>query len=198
MRKQYLDKNLDTSNINIIAMAISDKKLLMNEISKYKEHYEVLCVVGTYDPKILNIPYISIAKIFDTPVDKLPMLLALEDMEVSNDVDFDAMYEYLQDQLTYVDINVLKEYMPPILRKVKRLVPDFTINEEVGLFMHISCAINRIKADEPVLKNIHKEAVLNRNKRLYHSLKEVLLPLEKAVDFKFNDDELATIVEIIK
>jgi len=39
---------------------------------------------------------------------------------------------------------------------------------------------------------------LLHNKKLYHSLKDILAELEAAMNFTFNDDELATIIEIIK
>lgn len=196
--KQYLEKNLDTSDIFILALATSNRNLLINEISKIKEDHEILCVVGTYDPRLFDIPYISITKLFDTPVDKLPMILALEDLEEKDSVDFDAMYEYLQEQLEHIDITILKKTVPGIIKNIKKIVPDFTINEEVGLFMHVACSINRIKSGEGFLKNIHKEGILLHNKKLYHSLKDILAELEAAMSFTFNDDELATIIEIIK
>ena len=129
-------------------MATSNRNLLINEISKIKEDHEILCVVGTYDPRLFDIPYISITKLFDTPVDKLPMILALEDLEEKDSVDFDAMYEYLQEQLEHIDITILKKTVPGIIKNIKKIVPDFTINEEVGLFMHVACSINRIKSGE--------------------------------------------------
>ena len=146
--KQYLEKNLDTSDIFILALATSNRNLLINEISKIKEDHEILCVVGTYDPRLFDIPYISITKLFDTPVDKLPMILALEDLEEKDSVDFDAMYEYLQEQLEHIDITILKKTVTGIIKNIKKIVPDFTINEEVGLFMHVACSINRIKSGE--------------------------------------------------
>ena len=99
------------------------------------------------------------------------------------------------------DQEILERYNDCLLytsKNIKKIVPDFTINEEVGLFMHVACSINRIKSGEGFLKNIHKEGILLHNKKLYHSLKDILAELEAAMNFTFNDDELATIIEIIK
>lgn len=195
--KQYLEKNLELDGVNIIALAVGDLKQLVREINHKKEEYKILCIVGTYDPKLYDIPFISIAKLFDTPVDKLPMLLALKDIEVSNVFDYSAMYDYLEEQLPAVDIQKLKRHLPRALQKIKRCVSDFTINEEVGLFMHIACSISRIKMNEPFPTNFHKNSVIIKHKRLYHELKEILKPLEDSMMVEFSDDELATIIEII-
>lgn len=195
--KQYLEKNLELYGIDIISLAVGDLKQLIREINHKKEEYKILCIVGTYDPKLYDIPFISIAKLFDTPVDKLPMLLALKDIEISNVFDYSAMYDYLEEQLPSVDIKKLKKHLPRALQRIKRCVSDFTINEEVGLFMHIACSINRIKMNEPILTNFHKNSVIIKHKRLYHELKEILKPLESSMMVEFSDDELATIIEII-
>ncbi|NLC96376.1 MAG: sigma 54-interacting transcriptional regulator [Erysipelotrichaceae bacterium] len=195
--KQYLEMNLQLSGVDIIALAVGDPKILVSELNKRQKKQEILCIVGTYDPKLHNIPFISIAKIFDTPVDKLPMLLALKDVDVSQSFDYSAMYEYLDEQLPKVNLKKLKRYLPKVLRQISGLVDDFTINEEVGLFMHIACSINRLKLNEALPVNIHKEKVILNNKKLYHKLKEILSPFEQEMEVEFNDDELATIIEII-
>lgn len=195
--KQYLEKNLELDGVNVVALAVGDTRQLIREINYRKEEYKILCVVGTYDPKLHDIPFISIAKLFDTPVDKLPMLLALKDMELSNAFDYSAMYDYLEEQLPAVDIQKLKRHLPRALQKIKKYVSDFTINEEVGLFMHIACSISRIKMDEPIPTNFHKNSVIIKHKRLYHELKDILKPLENSMMVEFNDDEMATIIEIL-
>ena len=84
------------------------------------------------------------------------------------------------------------------LLKIKKIVPRFTINEEVGLFMHIACAINRLQMKEEVPTHIYRDSILSKNKRLYHELKEILEPVEAEMGVLFSDGELATIIDIIK
>ncbi|MBS6503898.1 MAG: PRD domain-containing protein [Clostridium sp.] len=195
--KQYLEKNIELVDVEIVAFAIDNKKRLVNEINKLKEEHKVLCIVGAYNPELYDIPFISIAKLFDTPVDKLPMILALKDIELSNTFDYSEMYAYLDEQLPAVDILKLKRHLPRVLQKIKKCVKDFTINEEVRLFMHIACSINRIKMNESLPVNFYKSSVIKKQKRLYYELKDILSPLEKTMMVEFNDDELATIIEIL-
>ena len=63
--------------------------------------------------------------------------------------------------------------------------------------MHIACSISRIKMDEPIPTNFHKNSVIIKHKRLYHELKDILKPLENSMMVEFNDDEMATIIEIL-
>lgn len=196
--KQYIKENVSLDeNMSVVAMAVSDRKLLMENINHILETCTVQCVIGTYDPKLYGLPFISIASLFDTSPEKLPMLLSLEHKEIG-DVDFDKMYEYLDEQLHNINVNKLKRYLRPAVIKIKRLVDDHSIDLEVGLFVHIACSIGRMVNHEPMPMNVKKNQILSSNKRLYYEIKEILAPIEKVMEITFNDDEIAIIIEIIK
>lgn len=195
--KEYLEKYIDTSETRIIAIADKDKVKLLKEINYYKAKNEILCIIGPNDPMIHDIPYISIAKIFDTPVDKLSMLLALKEMNVSSYFDYEPMYDYLKEKLTYIDIKLLRKYIPQILTHLQQCTANYSQDLEIGLLMHISCSINQIKAQEETPVNVHKKNIINKHKRLYNELIDIFEPIQKAMDFTFNDDDIATIIEII-
>lgn len=197
--KHYLENNLVLdSNTTIVALAVSDKDLLIDNINHIMEKSTIQCVIGTYDPKLYGIPFISIASLFETPIEKLPMLLALESDVAVNDIDYDQMYEYFSEQLANVDISKLKRHLRPAVIKIKHLVHDTSPELEVGLFVHIACSIGRMINHEPMPINVKKDQILNKNKSLYNHIKDILAPMEKAMDVSFSDDELAIIIEIIK
>lgn len=195
--KKYLEKNLGLDDVEIMAMAIGDNKALICNINSINDQREVICIVGTYDPKIHDIPYISIAKVFDTPIDKLPMLLALKDIEETDNFDYHTMYEYLSEQLPNIKIHKLKRILPVAINKIRKIADNFTINEEVGLFMHIACSISRILEGEQLPTNLHRESTISRHKKIYNELIDILYPIEEEYEIKFNDDEIATIIDII-
>lgn len=196
--KQYLEKNMDCTNIDVLPYAVSDREYLLNEVNMLMKDNEVLCVVGTYDPKLYGIPFISITKLFETSADKLPMLLALEDIGNVVSVDYEAIYAYLKEQLPTLDIKQLKKFLPRVIAKIKKVAQGLSQDQELGLFMHIACSINRIQVKDKMPVNIHRESILNRNKRLYNDVREILIPLEEAFEVAFSDDELANILSIIK
>ena len=196
--KHYIEENVMLDeNMSVIAMAVSDRKLLMENINHILETSTIHCVIGTYDPKLYGLPFISIASLFDTSPEKLPMLLSLEHKE-TDAVDFDKMYEYLDEQLENVNMSKLKRHLRPAVIKIKRLVNDHSLDLEVGLFVHIACSIGRMVNHEPMPINVKKNLILNNNKRLYHEIKDILAPIEKAMEITFSDDEIAIIIEIIK
>lgn len=196
--KQYLEKHIDMEKLDILPYAISDREHLLSEINTIKKDANILCVIGTYDPQLFGIPFISISKLFDTPEEKLPMLLALEDMEGEIDIDYDAIYNYLSEQLPTIDIRVLKKYLPKVILKIKKTVHGLSQDQELGLFMHIACSLHRMLAEEKMPANIHREAILQKNKRLYNDIKDILQPLEEEFEVIFHDDEIANIICIIK
>lgn len=196
--KQYLEKHINMENMDILPYAISDRDHLLSEINTLKKEVNILCVIGTYDPQLFGIPFISISKLFDTPEEKLPMLLALEDMEGDIDIDYDAIYNYLSEQLPTIDIRSLKKYLPKAILKIKKTVNGLSQDQELGLFMHIACSIHRMLVEEKMPTNIHREAILQKNKRLYNDIKDILEPLEEEFEVCFPDDEIANIICIIK
>lgn len=44
--KQYLEKHLDLEGIDVIPLAIADRKLLIQEINRIREKHQILCLIG--------------------------------------------------------------------------------------------------------------------------------------------------------
>ena len=57
----------------------------------------ITCVVGTFNPNMFSIPFISISEVFGTRKENLPKLLSME-REAKARIDYDAMFEYLGEQ----------------------------------------------------------------------------------------------------
>ncbi len=196
--KSYLEKHLKTAEVDIIPLAISNRKQLLGEVNRLRQEQEILYVIGTYNPQLYGIPFISITKLFDTPVDKLDVLLAISNIEMLAQVDYDAIYAYLSEQLEGLDIKKLRHNLPKTIAKIKKAARGLSQDQELGLFMHISCAIHRMQKKGKMPLTMNRDTLINRNKRLYHDLKNILQILEKVFDILFSDDELACIIAIIK
>lgn len=196
--KNYLYENLNIDNINIVSLAISDKPRLINEINALNKNSEVISIVGTYNPHLFNIPFVPISKIFETPVDKLDLLLTLNETTRTADVDYEVIYSYLSEQLVDFDVKTLKEVLPKTMRRIKRVSKGLTLDQELGLFMHISTNIYRLQHDEASQINIKKNSILSNNKKLYYELTEILKPIESEFMIKFTDNDFSNIIGIIK
>ena len=196
--KAYLEKHAHMREVDIIPLAISDRKQLLGEVNRLRQEHEILYVIGTYDPQLHGIPFISISKLFETPADKLDILLALPSREEPAMVDYEAIYTYLSEQLEGLDVKKLKRFLPRAIARIKKIVHGLSQDQELGLFLHIACAIQRILVGGKMPVTRNRESVISRNKRLYNDLQDTLQPLEEAFGIAFSDDELACIISIIK
>lgn len=196
--KNYISSNIHLENTDVVPLAISDRDYLLKKVNQIQKKQKIVCVVGAYDPKLYGIPYIPISTLFDTPSDKLDILLSLETTQAVAAVNYNAIYAYLAEQLEGFDIQLLKEVLPPVLGKVKKAARGLSSDQEIGLFMHIACLIYRIQNQEPSPQNRQAQYIISKNKRLYNDLKDILTRLESEFYININDDELANIIQIIK
>ena len=196
--KNYIEKNVELQDIQIIPLAISDQKFLLGKINAILKEHEIVCMIGTYDPGIYNIPFISVAKLFETPIEKLSLLLSLPETELSAPVDYEAIYEYLQESLPDLDINRLKRHLPRVVARIKKSAGGLNEDQELGMFMHLACSVSRLKAGEVIGTNSRKNQIISGNKKLYTEMVENLKPLEQAFGICYSDDEIASLIEICK
>lgn len=195
--KHYLEKNAAMNDTDIIPLAVDDRKALLTEINHLKENHEIGCVVGTYDPGLYNIPFISVVQLFETPVDKLDILLTMPEEERTK-VNYEMIYAYLAEQMPGFDVKKLRRCLPKAMAQLKKAVQGLTQDQELGLFLHISCAVERIRKGENMPEKTNRQAIISRNKRLYNDLHDILRGVEDTFGIQFSDDELAYIIGIVK
>ena len=120
------------NDTDIIPLAVDDRKALLTEINHLKENHEIVCVVGTYDPGLYNIPFISVVQLFETPVDKLDILLTMPEEERTK-VNYEMIYAYLAEQMPGFDVKKLRRCLPKAMAQLKKAVQGLTQDQELGL-----------------------------------------------------------------
>ena len=196
--KSYLEKNAGLNGIQVIPLSISDRKALLNEVNRLREEHEIRCVIGTYDPGLHGIPFISVVKLFETSADKLDMLLTIPESD-HTPVNYEMIFSYLSSQMPALDIKKLRKSLPRVLAQIKRISAEgLDQNQELGLFLHIACAIDRLQNGEAMPEKGNRQGIISRNKRLYNDLREILSGLEETFDIRFSDDELAYMIAMVK
>lgn len=196
--KNYLEKHLILDDVDVIPIATSDAKFLLNEVNRIKQDHEILYVIGAYDPGLYGIPYIPITQLFETPVDKLDILLSLKNVRLSAELDYSVVYKNVEEEMPGLDIRLLKRQMSRMKGRLGKVFKELNQDQELGLFMHIVSSLYHMLQGEQTPENRNKESVIARNKRLYNDLKDSLGPLEEAFDVRFSDDEIAYMIAIIK
>lgn len=196
--KNYLEKHLTLDDVDVVPIATNDQKYLLNEVNRLKQDHEIMYVIGTYDPALHGIPYISVTQLFETPVDKLDILLSLKNVKLSTALDYSVVYQNLEEEMPGLNMKLLKRQLPRTLEKIRKAVKDLSKDQELGLFMHLAGSIYHMTQGDPMPENANKEAILSRNKRLYNDLKDILKVLEDTFEIQFHDDEIAYMIAIIK
>lgn len=193
--KNYIDQ-YSKLHIKTIPLAISSKRELLHEVVDIQKTYHIHSFVGTYDPQLLGIPFISIDKIFGTSKENLDKVLMFEST-FTNRFGYEQIYSYLEEQFSFVSIPKLKSVLPNVIDEFC-IVYNLDEEQSIGLFMHIACLLELLLSGKKVRKNADKERILKTDKESFSTVEMLLKPLEKAFNLIINDDEIATIIMIVK
>lgn len=193
--KRYIDQ-YSKLNIKTIPLAISAREDLLQEVVSLRRSYKIHAFVGTYDPKLFGIPFISIGKIFEHTTQQLDRLLNFEPVNTTYH-DYTEIYRYLEEQFKYVSIAKLKSVLPPIIDHLNSI---YVLNEDqqIGLFMHIACLIERLMDGGSVIKNNEVAKIIHVFEEDYSEIAGVMKKIERSFKVIVDDNEIATIIMIIK
>ena len=194
--KNYIAQYGKMDEVEIVPLSMSDKGILKEAFRDMMRKGTILCVVGTFDPKLYSIPFCSVAEVFATPKERLPELL--RKMESKDyEIDYKGIFSYLAGQFTHADVKKVQSFVIPFLQQVNRELKHMTQDAQMGLLLHTSCCIERLAAGENSPANPKKKTVLQQYEKEFHQLLHLLRPMEKAFHIIFNDDEAANILMII-
>lgn len=193
--KRYIDQ-YSKLGMKTFALSITARAELLKEVLALQKTYRIHAFVGTYDPRLLGIPFISIGKIFENAKEDLDRILMFEPIQ-SRHFDYNDVYKYLEEQLKYVSIPKLKAVLPNIIDDFS-VVYSLNEDQRIGLFMHLACLIERLLEGKSVNKIEDKNKVLTIFEEDYRAISKILATLEKAFKIIIDDNEMATIIMIIK
>jgi len=194
--KRYIEQNADIPNTRVIPLSVSDADLLREKLLVIMQNDFIECIVGAYDPELFGIPFIPVSEVLSAPPQKVTSVLRLKGREKGR-IDFEEIYRYLAEQLEHVDMKKLRRQLPMVLEGINSIM-ELPLDTELGLMIHIACAINRLIAREPMPQNLYREQIIRQNSRDYRELMRLLHPLEKSFHVVFSDNELANIITIIR
>ena len=192
--KNYIDQ-YSNLNMKTIALSISDRQLLIKEIENLKRTYDIHAFVGTYDPKLFGIPFISITDIFRVPPEAVDRVL---NFELGKDafVNYKQVYEYLDAQLKVTPLPKLKILLPEFMDTIK-LTYALDTDQALGIFVHIACLIERTLLGEPSKKHPNTNKILSTYEKDYRIISRAIKRLEKTFKIIIDDNELATLIMLL-
>ncbi|HHV11411.1 MAG TPA: PRD domain-containing protein [Clostridiales bacterium] len=198
--KEYIEQHGGDDKTRIIPLAAASREQLREELVKVMERANISCVVGTYDPGMFGLAFISSVELFNCEKGDLPHLLKNVSHYKKGNVsleDYESIYQYLGEHLEYVSIAKVRKYLPGVIEEISSNVLKLSSDTRVGLFLHIPCSIERVLAKGKTPVCIQKTQIIRKYGRAYKKLLKILKPLENAFHVIFSDDELALLITII-
>ena len=124
--------------------------------------------------------------------------------ESSQEESINEVFEYLGDQFPQFDIDLMKNYLLVIIGQIEHEM-NLVLDEDkkIGLIVHIVCLIDKLQQQHTPSVNFMAYSVLGnfgdgRYGGLFEKMKTFLKPLEETFDVMIQDNEIATIISIIR
>lgn len=192
--KQYIDQ-YSKLGMKTIPFSISKRDLLIQQIMDLKKIYNIHCFVGTYDPKLMGIPFISMTKIFENKPEDLDKILMFEPLQ-SKQVDYSAVYSFLEEQFKCISVSKLKSVLPSVIDQLE-IIYSLNADQKVGLFVHIACLLENCKQGVRGVADKKTAEVLKNYEEDVKTVSKILKPLEKMFNLIIDDNQIATIIMIL-
>lgn len=192
--KRYIDQYSKLS-MKTIPLSISDRDELIKEVINVRKAYHVHCFVGTYDPRLMGIPFISMAKIFENKPEDIDSVLSFAPIK-AKDIDYSDIYINLEEQFKSISINKIKTYLPSVIDNIGNIY-SLDADQKIGLFVHIAALLENIKEGNKVTDGKDFEKIIENYKDDFDTISKILKPLEKKFDLIISDAQIATIVRIV-
>jgi len=189
--KNFLENHLqfDSKVLDVVSLSLTDRDGIIDKLEKIQKDREVICIVSPYSIRA------------DAPVFHIEDVLMKEAVkEIQDIIDTEEIYRKMGETLSYhlkkVDgREVLKHVRRAIVRIQNKLDFNLDSGDLVGIVLHISCMIDRLKAMEPVVEYPNKEKRKLEDFERYMTIRESLKALEDKFRIDIVDDEVCYILD---
>jgi transcriptional regulatory protein LevR len=193
--KDYIDQH-SRLGIKTIALNISGRKILLKEAMELKRSYHIHAFVGTYDPKLLGIPYIPASKLLNAEPQNVDRTLLFEPVRLPS-VDYSRVYGYLQEQLKFASVAKLKHVLPNVVDEMM-VMYDLDSDQMQGIFIHLACVVEQLLSGGKTNPNPQAQQIIEALPDDCRAVVKILRPLERAFKIIIDDNEIATLLMMLK
>lgn len=190
-------------NIELVEAVYSDLKIEKENAGIFKK-YDVLFIAGTLDPGIPEYDFISVEELVDQKnLDKLSKvmngILTMDQLNIFTEKMIkNFSLQNLLDYLTIINPKKIINYVEDIITSLKNhLDVNISSNTAVGLYIHISCLIERLITDRYITNYENIEEFEKEHQDFIQIVKDAFKNLEKNYCVKIPVSEIAYIYEYI-
>ena len=193
--KRYID-TYSKLNFKTFDLAISDRDVLFKKVIEIKNTYQIHAFVGTYDPKLLGIPFIPISRIFEVRNEDLDKVLMFEPITATS-ANYTAIYNRLEQEFMHASIAKLKTVLPDTVDNIS-IAYNLSEDEKLGLFMHLACMVERNLSGVKLPVNNKELEKIELYTYDYKMISKFLKNIEKAFKIIIDDSEIMNIITICR
>lgn len=205
--KNYLMNNIpELRDYEIIPFNIFEIKQKSKEFVEAISSNDVVCTVGTVDPKLTPVPFIPVDKVFKDKNYILRLLnrekidntdITIKDFTVQDQEENKELVEIFEEILIYVNPRrAYKAYMEFIENLQNELQIIFDKDFILKFGIHIGAVIER-NLTKNYITHENKEMVMNKNKELFRKIRKCIEVIEDSFEIKINDDEICYCIDIL-
>lgn len=193
--KKYIDQ-YSRLHMRTIPLAVADKEVLIREVLELKKTYTIHAFVGTFDPQLFGIPFISIADVFECEKEDIDRVLMFESVR-DHRVDYDTILQNWKEAFTHISYEKMCRVLPKVTEELGTAY-NLQYGEKIGLCIHIACLLESVASGTYVYRNQGGTAYLEQHREDYLFVLKTLKTLEKQFDIIINDEEVGIILMILR
>ncbi len=194
--KEMIEKKLKLpKNVQVMALTINNTKEFYSSVNKLAKDKKITAIVGTFNPDIYGIPFVSISQMFSEEGVTL-----LKSLINGNDVsEYAWIIENYKEEIDgSIDVEEYKNICLSTISFIQTKL-GFEVSEEIatGVVLHLICAIKRLinGTDSP---ECEVKAKLYENYKLQLlKLKKFMNSISKDLNIFFNDDEVCFVLRSV-
>ncbi|WP_317759423.1 sigma 54-interacting transcriptional regulator [Liquorilactobacillus mali] len=168
-------------------------------------NYDILGVVGTDDPKLPDISFISLQELMtgtgNSRLNNLLMQIVPEDMlpQISDNLVYNMSLPRVLTNLTILDTDKVMSSIHKTIHQFE-LGLGYHINNKIQLTLYIHCSnmIERLIRNEALEYHSITATKISKNSQLYSVIKFGLSVIERNYKIKIPDSEIAYIIDIFE
>lgn len=202
--QEIIKNSLKKFDVDIEILPYDFNKLSRNKRNELPfELYDVIAIVGTANPSISGIPYLSLDGLLsgdhiDQLIDILNDTKSMDYSELRDTLVVNFTIKRMISSVTILDPNSLIQITDSTVTKMEKLLSTkFKTNKRILLIIHESGMVERLirrqKVDEQPDLNEFKE----KHSDMFKFVKQSLAPIEEQYNIEVNPEEIRLIIDII-
>ncbi|MFH5811239.1 sigma 54-interacting transcriptional regulator [Companilactobacillus sp. FL22-1] len=202
--QEIIKNTLKKFNVDIEVLPYDFNKLSKNKQNELPfELYDVIAIVGTANPNIGGIPYLSLDGLLSGEhIDQLIRILSntksIDYSELKNELLMNFTMKRMISSITILDPNSLIKIADKTVSKMEKLLnKEFETNKRVLLIIHESGMVERLVRNEKVDVQIDLNNFIASHQKMFDLIHQAMIPIEEHYNVKVNDEEIRLVMEII-